>query len=173
MKVNIGKYPKNGNDRKISINIENYDTWNLDHTLALIIHPSLVLFKKNQLSGPYTDNEDLPEHLHYDEDYNSNTTHPLHFERWDWILDEMIFAFEQIANENTCLTNFCSGEFEFDFVPVDKNHQETTKELSVGYKIVERDSSTHKFDEEAYQQHMNRIKNGLRLFSKYYFGLWN
>ena len=33
MKINIGKFPKKSSGkRKINIEIDNYDTWNLDHT---------------------------------------------------------------------------------------------------------------------------------------------
>ena len=52
MKINIGKFPKKSSGkRKINIEIDNYDTWNLDHTLALIIYPALLSLK--QLSRAY------------------------------------------------------------------------------------------------------------------------
>lgn len=41
MKVNIGRYYKNGKDRKVSITVDDYDTWNLDVTLAEVILPAL------------------------------------------------------------------------------------------------------------------------------------
>ena len=46
MKVNIGPYPKNSTkSRKISIHIDNYDIFNMDTTLALIIIPMLKMRK--------------------------------------------------------------------------------------------------------------------------------
>ncbi len=44
MKVKVGKYPKN-NRRKINVEIDYYDTWSLDHTLAMIIYPALLQLK--------------------------------------------------------------------------------------------------------------------------------
>lgn len=125
MKINIGKYPKKG-ERKVSIHIDDFDVWNLDHTLALIIHPALMKLKEIKHGSPFVDDEDVPEKLkstsakskknNYDVDSN-------HHKRWDYVLNEMIFAFDSIANNNI------------------------------------------KDDD--------RIKNGLRLFSKYYFSLWD
>ena len=46
MKIKIGAYPKKGNRRKININIDGYDCWNLDNTLAHIIYPALIHLKK-------------------------------------------------------------------------------------------------------------------------------
>ena len=43
MKVEIGPYEEN---RKVNVQIDEYDLWNLDHTLALIILPSLKAYKK-------------------------------------------------------------------------------------------------------------------------------
>ena len=42
MKVAIGRFPKKGNRRKINVEIDNFDTWGLDHTLATIIYPALL-----------------------------------------------------------------------------------------------------------------------------------
>jgi len=50
LKVNIGKFPKKFDaQRKVSVQIDDFDTWSLDHTLALIIHPALVKFKQDSL----------------------------------------------------------------------------------------------------------------------------
>ena len=35
MKVNIGKFPKGNTQRKIDIQIDSYDTWNMYHTFAI------------------------------------------------------------------------------------------------------------------------------------------
>ena len=52
MKVNIGKYKKNENPRTIKIEIDDWDIWNLDHTLAMVIHPALVKFRENLNGHP-------------------------------------------------------------------------------------------------------------------------
>ena len=52
MKVNIGKYPKGKGTRKISVEINNSDTWNLDNTLAAIIYPALLQLKASKQGVP-------------------------------------------------------------------------------------------------------------------------
>ena len=48
MKVYIGRYPKDHTkERKVRVEINDYDTWNLDHTLAQVIYPALVKFKED------------------------------------------------------------------------------------------------------------------------------
>ena len=60
MKVHLGPYRTN---RKIEIRIDKYDVWGLDHTLALIIHPALVLLKEQKHGDPQVDDEDVPEEV--------------------------------------------------------------------------------------------------------------
>jgi hypothetical protein len=53
--------------------------------------------------APHTDDEDVPEylrsHMAQPKEHEWDTD-SLHFMRWDWILDEMIWAFEQKVNDN-------------------------------------------------------------------------
>ena len=49
--------------RKIKIRIDPYDTWSVDHTLALIIVPMLKQLKARQHGAPNVDDEDVPENL--------------------------------------------------------------------------------------------------------------
>lgn len=89
--------------RKIQVRIDKYDTWSMDHTLAHIIHPMLVQLQATKHGAPLVDDEDVPEELRstscapkqneYDVDNN-------HFRRWDWVLNEMIFAFELHINDD-------------------------------------------------------------------------
>jgi len=70
--------------RMVDIHIDRYDLWSLDHTLALIILPALKTFREDQLSFAYVDDEDIPEDL----------VHLEAEDKWNYILDEMIYAFE-------------------------------------------------------------------------------
>jgi hypothetical protein len=74
MKVRIGPYRKN---RATRVEIEPHDTWNMDYTLAMIIHPMLVQLKATQHGHP----GDLTE------------------QEGDEILDEMIWAFSHKSKE--------------------------------------------------------------------------
>lgn len=91
MKVNIEKYPDDDSERKVEIKLDPFDTWSLDHTLALIIHPLLIQLKDTTHGGPEVDLEDVPEDLVGEENY---------FRRWDYVLDEMIWAFGELKKDD-------------------------------------------------------------------------
>ena len=41
MKVFIGPYPEGNDKRQVEIQIDHYDSWNADHTIAMIAVPLL------------------------------------------------------------------------------------------------------------------------------------
>jgi hypothetical protein len=185
MKVYIGPYRKSSVDkRKISVRIDKYDTWSMDSTLAHIILPMLKQLRKTKHGAPNTDSEDVPAKLrdprkdkkHWETDKN-------HFKRWDWILDEMIWAFEQ---KNTDWERkFHSGKSDIlwqalgkDDKPIGKPRkfgEEKTKEEkeALFYRLVNGPKDTHKFDKKGYAKHFARMQNGFKLFGKYYTNLWD
>lgn len=104
MKVNIKKPPKNYNkEQKIKVKIEDHDVWNFDLTLAEIIVPGLELLKKKKYGAPKVDLEDVPEHLHpTEEEMKENDNGNIDknwFNRWYWILDEMIWAMSELQQK--------------------------------------------------------------------------
>ena len=158
MKIKIGPYVEKGK-RKIDIKLDRYDTWNMDHTLALIILPMLKQLKKEKHGSPIVDSEDVPEELrvtttedwedqkcfdfyHKDKKIKKKEWDIVH-KRWNWVMDEMIYAFTEYNNDFKGENKFFSKK------PI---------------KIV---------DKDAYEAYHNRINNGLRLFGKYYRGLWD
>lgn len=103
MKVNIGPYPKGKSKRKrsISVKIDNYDLWSLDHTLALIILPALKQLKALKHGAPGS-LFDLKHHKM--KDWKSKAfkvaekkSHDAGFKKWYGILDEMIYSFERVV----------------------------------------------------------------------------
>ncbi len=56
MKISIGKYPKKG-EQKVSVRIDPWDTWSMDRTLALIVHPMLKQLHKTNHGAPCTDDD--------------------------------------------------------------------------------------------------------------------
>lgn len=96
MKVNIGKYPKNNNSRKVKVQVEKHDTWNLDETLAHIIHPALIQLKKEQNGIPYVAPEDAPHIARVKGELDLKFDHNL--EAWEYIISEMIYAMQQIKD---------------------------------------------------------------------------
>jgi hypothetical protein len=87
--------------RKINVRIDHYDTWSMDHTLAQIVLPMLVQLQKTKQGSPFVDDTDVPP------DIRSTAAKPkdepwdideFHHDRWNYVLEEIIFAFEKIAD---------------------------------------------------------------------------
>ena len=89
MKVSIGKYKKNGTERNVSVKIDYWDTWSMDTTLGLIILPMLLQLKETKLGYPLIDDTD---------GFNFENTGVPEENRWDVVLDEMIWAFTNLNN---------------------------------------------------------------------------
>jgi hypothetical protein len=92
--------------RKIRIHIDPYDTWSMDHTLSYIIHPMLEQLKESKHGSGHVDDEDVPEHLRStaapeltENEKDWGYTDALWHSRWEWVLDEMIFAHESQFND--------------------------------------------------------------------------
>lgn len=146
MKISIGPYKDDDTSRKEEIHIHEYDTWNMDHTLALIALPMLKQLKETKHGVPYIDYEDMPEHLQYIprqydqraigdlfnawDDFGNEFDHQVKV--WDWMMDEMIWAMDNIAHQ--------------DEVDPDVWY---SRELN------------------------DRMSNALKLFGKYYRSLWD
>ena len=50
-------------DRDIQVQIDPWDTWSMDHTLAHIILPMLKQLRNTKHGSPNVDNTDVPEYL--------------------------------------------------------------------------------------------------------------
>lgn len=100
MKVDIS-YPED-KDPVYNIELDPQDTWSMDYTLAHIILPMLIQLKKTKHGAPFTDDGDCPEELHEPDDFDNATgdVDENWFKRWDYIMDEMIWTFEQIIKDN-------------------------------------------------------------------------
>lgn len=133
--------------RKIKIKIDEWDTWSMDYTLALITLPLLKQLKETQHGSAQVDLEDVPSEMRMTstQDWDDQLVFDFYndpelskqniqcdtHDRWNWVMDEMIFAFEFILDEDL--------------------------------------RYSHKFDQGV----EDRAANGLRLFGKYYRGLWD
>jgi hypothetical protein len=156
-------------DRKIKVRIDRYDTWSMDHTLAPIILPMLKQLNDTKHGSPFVDDEDVPEELKStsappkENDYDTDDNHHL---RWEWVLSEMIWAFEQKVNDNW-EEQYTTGEYDWQFVKVEDGEHK-------GYsQMVEGPNHTAVTDWEGRKAHQERISNGFRLFGKYYESMWD
>jgi hypothetical protein len=142
----------------------------MDDTLAIIILPMLKQLKATKHGSPCVDMEDVPEELRCvpaseANDYNDETIH----KRWDWVLDEIIWAFEQKHPDNDWEEQYYSGNIDFKFVVSKKD--ESGKPLL--YQMEDGPKHTFKTDYAVMKKHEDRIQRGLVLFGKYYQGLWD
>lgn len=162
MKVDIG-YPEEDKPQSINVVIDNYDTWNTDHTLANIILPLLERVKIDKQGAPHVADEDVPAELH---STVSPAKHPENgetdgtwFLRWDYVLDEMIWAMREIANHRPTEDSFY------------KNLQDFVESADVNTNLREV-LANMQFDEKGYSAYHDRVQRGCVLFGKYFQCLW-
>lgn len=149
------------------VKIDRWDTWSMDHTLAHIILPMLKQLDKEKHGAPFTEDEDVPEYLRShmaQPKENEWDTDSLHFMRWDWIIAEMIWAFEQELKDDDESQFYDHSVYEKDDGKT--NFDQFFKDISDGVKRT-------KVDDEGLKAHQKRKANGFRLFGKYYQNLWD
>ena len=143
------------------VKIDRWDTWSMDHTLAMIVLPMLRQLRDTKHGAPLVDDEDVPLALKSTSapvKENEWDTDDNHFQRWDWVLAEMIWAFEQKVcddDESEFFDHSECGDVK-DFV------KDTNEYLS-----------RSKVDWNGLKKHQERKANGFRLFGKYYQNLWD
>jgi hypothetical protein len=156
------------------VKIDRWDTWSMDSTLATIVLPMLKQLKKDKHGSPIVELEDVPEYMRTSntedhsnqacfEFYNEDTEkkgYDLH-DRWDWVLNEMIFAFESYSYDWE--EKYRSGKHDIQWKKLEDGHSE----------MVSGPNDTYECDYEGMAKEQKRIDNGLRLFGTYYRGLWD
>lgn len=166
----------NQRKRKIKVHVDNYDVWGADHTLALVILPVLKKLKEVQHGMPHVDNSDVPKELRMSkkdiEAYQYDGAADDKFQaRWDWVLNEMIWTFEQYAmGDDTDQFHHNVEQLEMISVPLEDKPGWNSMDFN-----YQKDPSKPKYwvDEEGKKKHHERKQNGLRLFAKYYENLWD
>lgn len=163
------------------VKLDRWDTWSMDHTLGDIILPMLKQLKDTKHGSPHVDLEDVPEELRgtSTEEWDSQMLFEFYHEdekdsyqqihaRWEWILNEMIFAFEHLVDDDW-QEQYRSGVFDHKSVPCawDENGKVTLYEWKDG------PNHTYKCDYDAIFAIEERMNNGFKLFGKYYRGLWD
>ena len=161
-------------ERKVEVHIDKYDTWSMDHTLAYIALPMLKQLKATRQGSAYVDTKDVPESLQVTTrsewsdqgelfDYSIIEEGPSLVElRWDYVLDEMIFAFEHKLDDSW-EQEFRSGEHDIQWKKCENGMSQ----------MVDGPNNTYKCDYEGMQKVEDRIQNGFRLFGRYYQNLWD
>ena len=146
------------------VKIDKWDTWNMDSTLSTIVLPMLKQLKETKHGAPFVDDADVPKELKSTSappKENEWDTDENHFKRWDWVLDEMIFAFD--SKLNNWEEQFYSGEHDIQWKKLENDCSE----------MIKGPKDTFKIDTKGMKIYETRVKNGFRLFGKYYSGLWD
>lgn len=153
------------------VKIDRWDTWSMDHSLAHIILPMLKQLRDTKHGSAMVDDEDVPEKFRsvktpkpkrkkndirdtmqvHAVDYDGDES-MIHV-KWDWVLGEMIWAFEQKTIDDD----------ESEFFDHSGNRGMPWHKDYVGPKV----------DWDGLKAHQARKSNGYRLFGKYYEGLWD
>lgn len=179
MKAKLNKYNKK-DTRKVKVEIEKHDTWNLDHNLALIILPALLQLKNtsqgvpndvaSKVSGAPHDSQGSFDF--YTDSYEESFDKAVN--EWDNILDKMIWSFEQLAFRNWD-DQYHHGEPKFAWQKTDDppNLNPSTGKMEDVYQLVDLNPTEHWFDHVGAEKHKERIQEGLDLFAKYYMNLWD
>jgi hypothetical protein len=132
--------------------------------LALIILPMLKQLNDTKHGSPFTDDEDVPDNLKSTAappKKNEWDTDDLHEARWDWIVGEMIWAFEQIVADE-----------EPDFWITEPQGMHSVDVEGSNLAEIKWDVEGE-MNRDAHQAYHERIANGTRLFGKYYRALWD
>ena len=157
------------------VRIDRWDTWSMDSTLAQIVLPMLRQLQATKHGAPFVDDEDVPEHLRSTAappKKNEWDTDDNHFLRWDWVLAEMIFAFEKKCQDDWT-AEFHSGEHDIVWVPVDRDGKPVDKKDARWFQMERGPNDTHQWDQAGMAEVQKRITNGFRLFGRYYEHLWD
>jgi hypothetical protein len=147
----------------------------MDHTLAYIVLPMLKQLKESKHGAPFTDDEDVPEHLRTtaaEPKENEWDTDSNHFLRWDWIMDEMIYAFECKVDDSWEDKHWTGEWGKTIWKESDRTYPNPkTGEMEATYTMEH--TGDRKCDWDGLKLEQERINNGFRLFGKYYQNLWD
>ena len=140
--------------QKINVRIDRFDVYSMDNTLSHIIVPMLQLLVETKQGAPWVDDEDVTDELKStsappkENDWDTDANH---FKRWDYVINEMLWAFEQKARD----------DWEGDYYEYD--YSSTNTGLGIKFLWEDKDGSV---------AHQKRMTNGFRLFGKYFENLW-
>lgn len=160
----------NSSVRNVRVDIDNYDTWNMDGTLAIIILPMLIQLRDTKHGSPgsmdgfqQTSNSAQFCFDFYEE--GDTAADEAGHQQWKDIMDEMIWAFEQIQPDYDWEEQYWKVHPKMDM----KEYPEDIGQTSVPVRWEVQGEA----DWEGMKAHGERIQHGLELFGKYYSNLWD
>ena len=166
-------------ERPVRVHIDPSDVWDANTTLAHIILPVLEQLRETKQGAPFVDKEDVPKELHdkklTKKQKENGEVGENHFARWDYVLDAMIWSFREIVNDTPGEEEFFTGESDTVWTRVDVHGNEVDKDYDgqIYYRMDRGPNDTREIDFEGLDAYNERIDYGLRMFGRYYRGLWD
>lgn len=161
--------------RKIRVRIDPWDIYSMDHTLAFIVVPMLRQLATSKHGAPHVEDEDVPVEIRKssakpltEAEQEVHAVDEFYFERWNWVLREMIFAFESKLDDSW-KEKYHKGKTDLRMRAVEFDEEGNPKL----YQLERGPDDTSSFDAEGMESEIARISNGFRLFGKYYESLWS
>lgn len=169
------------------------ELWNLDTTLAPIIHQALVQFKQSNRSGfpmlatnQYLKDieglteEQITERLNKNpNDFDSNLVNNF----YEKIIDKMIFSFSKEAKSDYNDIEECPTDCSLSNPELFEEEIHTTDEKGNRYSSVmfkpkqgytQEDVNAYWVRHKEYHENLeNKVQEGLELFAKYFYSLWD
>jgi hypothetical protein len=175
MKVKLGRF-LNKKERRINVEIERFDTWSLDHTLALIILPALIQLKHTKHGVPSNFVNDSAEDYHSQATFefmkdDKDEVFQKGCDKWEETLDKMIWSFQQIVFEDYD-SKYHHGDMKIGWKPISVPHP-ITGIVEEMHEMVDENPGEHWYDIVGHQLHEERIQEGLELFGKHLRDLWD
>lgn len=138
--------------QKIRVHVENHDIWSADVTIAHMVLPLLEKLRDEKQGYPLIDPKDIeglprelkPTKKEVDQYKKYGTPDDKAEGRWNWVLNEMIFAMQCIVDDS----------WEDEFFEMDA-------------------TSIRMMDKEGYDETQKRIDRGLRFFGLWFRALWD
>jgi len=165
--------------RTVRVHVDPWDVWDANTTLSHIILPVLEQLRETKQGAPFVDKKDVPKELHdkklTKKQKEQGEVGENHFKRWDYILDAMIWSFREITEDKPGEEQFFTGESDTVWTRVDVHGNEVDKDYDgvIYYRMDQGPNDTREIDWEGLQAYEDRIDYGLRMFGKYYRGLWD
>lgn len=158
-------------ERRIEVRIDPHDTWSMDTTLGHIILPMLRQLKATKHGSPWVEDEDAPPFKKRKKRKSADEHDDIH-ERWNWVLDEMIWAFEQVIAADDGMSNY--------YVPygpdeeLERGYFENAATGEKKYLLTEEETrKMGRYDRDLHKAYQDRVNRGLAFFGKYYQNLWD
>lgn len=167
--TNVCQWVHDKRHRNVKIKIDDYDIWNMDSTLAIIILPMLKQLKAKKHGSPnlpvfdQTSNSAQGSFDFYEEGdaLAWETGHA----QWGEMMDEMIWAFEQLQPDYDWEAQYCNVPSELDM----SDHPEDEGKTIIPLRW----KTEGKYDWEGMRAHQERITAAIRMFGEYYQSLWD